>query len=139
MKGILIGISRARPWLVLSFGVFFSAASLFAHHSAATAYDTAKKITMQGTVTKVEWQNPHVFYYLDVADGSGKVTNWAIEASTPNQLYRRGWRKDDLKIGEAVTLIDSSPARNGLPKAYGGTLTLANGRKVFSGSAATDQ
>jgi hypothetical protein len=119
--------------------VLFGALSVLAHHSAATAYDTGKKITLHGKVTKLEWQNPHVFYYLDVADASGKVTNWAIEASTPNQLYRNGWRKDDLKIGEKVTLANSSPARNGLPKAYGGTLTLADGRKVFSGSAATDQ
>lgn len=120
-------------------GVLFSAVSLLGHHSASTAYDTDKKITLRGTVTRLEWQNPHVFYYLDVADASGKVTNWAIEASTPNQLYRRGWRKDDLKIGEEVTLTESSPARNGSSKAYGGTLTLAGGRKVFSGSAATDQ
>jgi hypothetical protein len=125
--------------LAASFGVLFGTVSLLAHHSAATAYDTARKITLHGTVTKLEWQNPHVFYYLDVADAAGNVTTWAIEASTPNQLYRRGWRKDDLKIGETVTLTESSPARNGLPKAYGGTLTLANGRKVFGGSAATDQ
>jgi hypothetical protein len=125
--------------LPLSFAVFAGAASLAAHHAASTAYDVDKKITLRGTVTRVEWANPHVFYYLDVADASGKVTNWAIESSTPNQLYRRGWRKDDLKIGETVTLVDSSPARNGSPRAYGGTLTLASGRKVFSGSAATDQ
>ena len=120
-------------------GLALGTASTVAHHSASTAYDTDKKITLHGTVTKVEWQNPHVFYYIDVKDASGTVTNWAIEASTPNQLYRRGWRKDDLKIGEMVTLADSSPARNGASKAYGGTLTLAGGRKVFSGSAATDQ
>ena len=124
---------------VVSLGVLFSAVSLVAHHSAASAYDTANKITLKGTVTKVEWKNPHVFYYIDVADPSGTAANWAIEASTPNQLYRNGWRKDDLKIGDAVTLVGSSPARNGSKKAYGGTLTLADGRKVFSGSAATDQ
>jgi hypothetical protein len=128
-----------RHALVLSFGVLFSAVSLVAHHSAASAYDTGNKITLKGKVTKVEWKNPHVFYYLDVADASGASANWAIEASTPNQLYRRGWRKDDLKIGDAVTVVGSSPARNGSKKAYGGTLTLADGRKVFSGSAATDQ
>jgi hypothetical protein len=128
-----------RVALAVSFGVLVTSVSLLAHHSAASAYDVDKKITLQGTVTKLEWQNPHVFYYLDVRDPSGKVTNWSIEASTPNQLYRNGWRKDDLKIGETVTVTNSSPARNGLPKAYGGTLTLANGRKVFSGSAATHQ
>jgi hypothetical protein len=125
------------PALVLVLGV--TTVPVLSHHSAAAAYDTARKITLRGTVTKLEWKNPHVFYYLDVKDASGSVVNWAIEGSTPNQLYRNGWRKDDLKIGDAVTLTNSSPARNGLPKAYGGTLTLPDGRKVFSGSAATDQ
>jgi hypothetical protein len=130
---------RQRFACALAFGVLVSAVSVLAHHSAASAYDTSNKITLHGAVTKVEWKNPHVFYYIDVTDASGTVTNWAIEASTPNQLYRGGWRKDDLKTGDAVTLTGSSPARNGLPKAYGGTLTLADGRKVFSGAAATDQ
>jgi len=127
-----------RMALAIVFGVL-GAASVLAHHSASSAYDTAKKITLHGTVTKVEWKNPHVFYYLDVTDGTTDVMNWSIEASTPNQLYRAGWRKDDLKIGDVVTVTNSSPARNGLPKAYGGTLSMADGRKIFSGSAATDQ
>ena len=129
-----------RILLTLSLGVL-GAISLFAHHSASSAYDTAKKITLHGAVTKVEWKNPHVFYYLDVTEGSSAsdVMNWSIEASTPNQLYRAGWLKDDLKIGDVVTVTNSSPARNGLPKAYGGTLSLADGRTIFSGSAATDQ
>ena len=109
--------------------MLISATTVPAHHSAASAYDTAKKITMKGTVTKVEWKNPHVFYYLDVADAPAPSPTGRSKASTPNQLYRNGWRKDDLKIGDAVTVVNSSPARNGSKKAYGGTLTLADGRK----------
>ena len=127
-----------RAALAVAFGAALTV-PLLAHHSAAPAYDIANKLTFHGTVTKVEWKNPHVFYYIDVTDTSGKVTNWAIEASTPNQLYRAGWRKDNLKIGDAVTLAGSAPARNGSPKASGGTLTLTDGRKVFTGSPSSDQ
>ena len=123
-----------RTLFALSVALVFSGLTVLAHHSVAATYDTDKKITLHGAVTQVEWKNPHVFYFLDVTDGAGKVTNWAIEASTPNQLYRAGWRKDDVKIGDTVTLTDALPARNGSPKASGGTLTLASGRTVFSGS-----
>jgi hypothetical protein len=128
-----------RTLFVLLVGLVFSDFTMLAHHSVAATYDIDHKITLSGKVTQVEWKNPHVFYYLDVADTSGKVINWAIEASTPNQLYRAGWRKDDLKIGDSVTLTGSSPARNGSAKASGGTLTLTDGRKVFTGSASSDQ
>jgi hypothetical protein len=124
-----------RTLFTLLAGLVVSGLTALAHHSVAATYDTDKKITLRGTVTQVDWKNPHVFYFIDVADASGKVMNWAIEASTPNQLYRAGWRKDDVKIGDTVTLTDASPARNGSSKASGGTLTLASGRKVFSGSA----
>ena len=128
-----------RAGIVLSLGVLFGTASLLAHHSAESAYDTARKVTFKGTVTQLEWKNPHVFYHIDVTDQSGTVTNWAIEGSTPNQLYRAGWRKSDLKVGDTVTVTNSSPARNGTPKSYGGIVTLADGRRVFGGSAATDR
>ena len=124
--------------LALSVFAVLGATSLLAHHSAASAYDTAKKITLKGTVTKVEWKNPHVFYFIDAPDSSGKVVNWAIEASTPNQLYRAGWRKTDLPVGSMVTLADTSPARNGSAKASGGKLTLPDGRKVMSGYAGNE-
>jgi hypothetical protein len=125
--------------VAVGLSLLLGTASLLAHHSAAPAYNIEKKITLAGKITRLEWKNPHVFYYIDVTDSTGKVTNWAIEASTPNQLYRNGWRKDDVKIGDPVTLAGTSPARNGTNKAYGGTLTLADGRKVFSGSAESDR
>ena len=125
--------------LAACFSLFLSTASLWAHHSAAAAYDVAKKITLTGKISKLEWKNPHIFYFIDVKDEAGKSTTWAIEGSTPNQLYRNGWRKKDLNIGDTVTLKDSSPARDGVKKAYGGKLTLADGRTVFSGSATEDR
>jgi hypothetical protein len=118
--------------------LFLTVATVSAHHSAAATYDTTKHITLKGTVTKVEWKNPHVFYFIDVPDSGGKVMNWAIEASTPNQLYRAGWRKTDLPVGAQITLADTSPARNGAAKASGGKLTLPDGRKVLSGYAGNE-
>ena len=125
--------------LAACFSLFLSTVSLWAHHSAAATYDISKKFTLSGTVSKLEWKNPHIFFYIDVKDEAGKVTTWAIESTAPNQLYRAGWRKQDLNIGDTVTLKDSSPARDGTKKAYGGKLTLADGRTVFSGSAAEDR
>jgi hypothetical protein len=116
-----------------------SAASILAHHSASATYDMSKTVTLTGTVTKLEWKNPHVFYYIDVVDSTGKTVNWAIEASTPNQLYRAGWRKKDLPPGTPITLKDTSPARNGSSRASGGTVTLPDGRKIFSGSVAEEK
>ena len=125
--------------LAACFGLFVSTASVLAHHSAAATYDVSKKMTLSGTISKVEWKNPHIFFYIDVQDEAGKLTTWAVESTAPNQLYRAGWRKSDLNIGDAVTLKESSPARDGAKKAYGGRLTLADGRTVFSGNAATDR
>jgi len=109
-------------------------ASLEAHHSFAAEYDRLKPIKFTGTVTKVEWMNPHIYYYVDVKDAGGKITNYAVEGGTPNSLRRQGWGKDSLRIGDTVT-VDGFLAKNGSNHVNGRTVTLPDGRRVFGGSA----
>jgi hypothetical protein len=123
-----------RTMLVILCGVFLTAASLAAHHNANAKYDPSKAITLKGTVTKVEWMNPHIYFYIDAADKSGKNANWAIEGATPNQLYRRGWRRDSLKIGDTVTVEGVMARQPGLHHVNARSVLLPDGRKVFSGS-----
>lgn len=105
-----------------------------AHHSFAAEYDAQKPIKITGTVTKVEWMNPHIYYYVDSKDDSGKVTNFAVEGGTPNQLYRQGWRKDSLRIGDTIT-VSGFRAKNGSNHVNGRMVILADGTRVFGGSA----
>ena len=127
MKGTLLASVIAA--LVLA------AQPVSAHHAGATKYDEKKPITLKGTVTKLEWMNPHVYYYIDVKDSSGKVVNWAVEGAPPNVLYRRGWKKDSLKVGDKVTVEGFLPRQAGLHDINGRTVTMADGRKVFGGAA----
>ena len=117
--------------------LLFTAALALAHHSFAAEYDAKKPITLTGTVTKVEWMNPHIFFYVDVKDSEGKVTNWRGEGGNLSGLMRRGWRKDSLKVGDIVT-IDGSLAKNGQPLVNARTVTLADGKKLFAGSSGGD-
>ena len=102
-----------------------------AHHSFAAQYDRDKPITLSGTVTRVEWMNPHVYFYLDVKDAAG-VVHWAIEGGAPTSLYRAGWRKDSLKAGDVVT-VNGFLARDGSKLANMRTAILPDGREVLSG------
>jgi hypothetical protein len=117
--------------------LLLTAASAFAHHSFAAEYDAKKPITLTGTVTKVEWMNPHIFFYVDVKDSEGKVTNWRGEGGNLSGLMRRGWRKDSLKVGDTVT-VEGSLAKNGQPLVNARTVTLADGKKLFAGSSGGD-
>jgi len=116
------------------FGFLCAAAPLLAHHSFAAEYDRGKPIKFTGTVTKVEWMNPHIYYYVDVKDTSGKVTNYAVEGGTPNSLRRQGWGKDSLKNGDTVT-VDGFLAKNGSNHVNGRTVTLPDGKRVFGANA----
>jgi Family of unknown function (DUF6152) len=107
---------------------------LFAHHSFAAEYDKNRPIKFRGIVTKMEWMNPHIYYYVDVKDASGKVTNYAVEGGTPNSLRRQGWGKDSLKAGDVVT-VEGFMAKNGSNHVNGRNVMLPNGKRVFGGSA----
>src|ERR1051325_5076203 len=119
-------------------GLLIPVTSAFAHHAFAAEYDEKKPITLTGTVTKVEWMNPHVFFYIDVKDADGKVTNWRGEGGNLSTLMRRGWRKDSLKVGETIT-VEGSLAKNGQPLVNARSVTLADGKRLFAGSSGGDE
>jgi DNA/RNA endonuclease YhcR with UshA esterase domain len=120
-------------FLIAGIALLAPAAAL-AHHSFAAEYDVKKPVTLKGTVTNVEWTNPHARFYLDVKDESGKVTNWNLELASPNVLVRQGWSRHSLKVGDTVT-VEGSQAKDGSQMANARTVMLADGKKVFAFSA----
>jgi hypothetical protein len=111
-----------------------AAASLSAHHSFAAEYDGTKPMTVTGTVTKVEWTNPHARIYVDVKDDKGVVTNWNFELGGPLQLNRLGWKRDSVKAGDEVK-VDGYLAKDGSKMANARNVVFSDGRKVFAGSS----
>lgn len=128
-------MKRATAALLLTMAVLASGLSLAAHHSFAAQYDREKPITLKGTVTKMEWTNPHIYFYIDVTDSAGAKASWSIEGSAPNTLYRAGWRKDSTKAGDVVT-ISGFLARDGSKLVNMQTAVLADGRSLFVGTQA---
>jgi hypothetical protein len=118
---------------VLALGLAATVAPALAHHSFAAEYDDKKPITLSGTVTKVEWLNPHARFYMDVKDESGKVTNWEFELASPNGLMRKGWTRNSLKPSDVVT-VEGYRAKDGSNLGNARSINLADGRKVFAGS-----
>lgn len=119
--------------LAVAAGLLAAAVPSYAHHSFAAEFDGTKQISLTGTVTKVDWVNPHAYIYVDVKGDDGKVVNWAIETGAPNALYRQGWRKGDLKEGDTVTL-EAFLAKDGSHTAAARQVKLPDGRKVFAGT-----
>jgi len=124
--------------VVIGVGLFLAggSVSLRAHHAFAAEFDANKPVHFTGTVTKMEWTNPHVWLHIDVKKPDGTVENWAFEAGTPNVLFRRGFTKESLLPGTQV-VVDGYQAKNGLNRANGRDLTFPDGRKLFLGSSGT--
>jgi uncharacterized protein DUF6152 len=119
------------PWLVLA---SLSAVPLLAHHSFSAEYDDSKPVKVTGVVTKVEWQNPHIWFYVDSKDETGKITHWAFSGGAPGQLMRRGIYKDVIQPGMTVH-VDGFRAKDGSNNANGAKVTFPDGRQVFTASA----
>lgn len=100
-----------------------------AHHSFSNEYDETKPMTLEGVVTRIDWENPHVHYYVDVAQADGTTVNWVCETGGPNRLARRGWTRDSLKVGDRVT-VHAFPAKDSSHAADGRKVTLGNGQTI---------
>ena len=116
-------------------GLLVSAAPALGHHSFAAEFDAKQPLKMTGTVTKLEWTNPHVWFYVDVTDQTGKVTNWALEMGGTTGLLRAGWRRDSMKIGDEIT-VQGFRARNGKPVGNATSVVLTStGQRLFAASS----
>jgi hypothetical protein len=120
--------------VIAALGLLVAAVPVIAHHSFAAEFDANKPIKVTGTVTKVEWKNPHVYFYIDVKEDDGKVTNWGMEMGSPNGLMRRGWTRDTLAIGDVVT-VRGSRAKDGSFKGNASSVVLSTGQRLFAGSS----
>jgi hypothetical protein len=127
-----------RTWFavcVIACGVMLAPVPLAGHHSFAAEFDASKPIKLTGSVTKVEWMNPHTYFYIDVTDPEGKVTNWALEMGSPNGLMRAGWSRNTLKIGDIVT-VEGSRAKDGTNTGNARVVILAStGQRLFAASS----
>jgi hypothetical protein len=115
--------------------LWFPVLQAFAHHSFSAEYDEKKVITLEGVVTKFEWMNPHVRFYVDVKSENGTVTNWDLELMSPNTLRRAGWDRNVLKVGDHV-IVTAYMSKDGSKRGNArGNVTIADGRKIFAGDA----
>lgn len=124
---------RKRLFALASLGLVIAAAPVWAHHSFAAQFDDKAPITIKGTLSKMEWLNPHTWIHVDVKEPDGKVVTWAIEGATPNSLLRRGLRQADFPSGVELE-VHGYRAKNGTPVASGEKLTFTDGRNFYLGA-----
>jgi hypothetical protein len=127
-------ISMKTIWAAgtITFGLLGMALPILAHHSFMAEFNPTQPVTLDGVVTKVEWMNPHTFFYVDVQDKNGQVVNWKLETGTPSQLSMRGWTRDSLKDGDHIT-VTGYRARNGSNRAATRQVKFADGRSLLTG------
>jgi uncharacterized protein DUF6152 len=127
---------KHRLILFISVGVLLAMAPAFAHHAFTAEYDAKQPITIKGSLTKIEWTNPHAWIYVDVKDDDGKIVNWGVEFGAPNAMLRRGLRKTDFPEGLAV-IVKGYRAKNGSLSINGSSVKLPDGRDLLVGSSGT--
>lgn len=131
MRKLILGLSLMAGLIACA------AAPMFAHHAFSAEFDAKKPVKLKGTVTKVEWINPHSWIHVDVKNADGSVTSWMVEGGSPNALLRRGVAKTTLQEGMEI-LVDGYQSKDGTNRANGRDITFADGRKLFVGSSGTE-
>jgi hypothetical protein len=124
--------------LAVAFAMAVTATPVIAHHSFAAEFDASQPVRLKGTVTKIEWMNPHAYFYIDVKDASGKITSWGLEMGSPNGLMRQGWTRNSMKVGDEI-VVEGSRAKDGSNIANARSVVLGSGERLFAASSQDNQ